>query len=84
MVDWLFWLIAGLVAVAGLGLALLPLWRGSARAERRASYDVQLLRDQLRGVESDLDRGVLSPEEAAASRLEISRRLLAAADAEAA
>jgi cytochrome c-type biogenesis protein CcmH len=84
MVDWLFWLIAGLVAVAGLGLALLPLWRGAARAERRASYDVRLLRDQLREVESDLARGVLSSEEAAASRIEVSRRLLAAADAEAA
>jgi cytochrome c-type biogenesis protein CcmH len=84
MVDWLFWLIAGLVAAAGLGLALAPLWRGVARAERRASYDVQLLGDQLREVDADLARGVLTPDEAAASRVEVSRRLLAAADAEAA
>jgi cytochrome c-type biogenesis protein CcmH len=84
MVDWLFWLIAGLVAVASLGLVLAPLWRGAGRAERRASYDVQLLRDQLREIEADRTRAVLSPDEAAASRAEISRRLLAAAEAEAA
>ena len=84
MVDWLFWLIAGLVAVAGLGLALRRCGAAPRRAERRASYDIQVLRDQLRGVEADLDRGVLSPAEAAASRTELSRRLLAAAEVEAA
>jgi cytochrome c-type biogenesis protein CcmH len=84
MVDWLFWLIAGLVAVTSLGLALAPLWRGAGRAERRASYDLQLLRDQLREIEADRARGVLGLEEAAASRAEVSRRLIAAADAEAA
>jgi len=84
MVGWLFWTIAGLVAIAGLGLALAPLWRGAGRADRRASYDVQLIRDQLRELDADRARGVLSAEEAAASRVEISRRLIAAADAEAA
>ena len=74
----------GFVAIAGLGLALAPLWRGAGRADRRASYDVQLLRDQLREIDTDRARGLLSPDEAAASRAEVSRRLLAAADAEAA
>ena len=43
----------------------------------------QVHRDQLREVDADLARGVLTPAEAAASRIEISRRLIAAADAEA-
>ena len=84
MADWIFWLVAGLVAVASLGLALAPLWRGSGRAGRRASYDMQLLRDQLREIEADHARGLLTAEEAAATRAEVSRRLIAAADAEAA
>ena len=45
---------------------------------------MQLLRDQLREIDADRARGLLSPDEAAASRAEVSRRLLAAADAEAA
>ena len=79
MADWIFWLVAGLVAVASLGLALAPLWRGSGRAGRRASYDMELLRDQLREIEADHARGLLTAEEAAATRAEVSRRLIAAA-----
>ena len=45
---------------------------------------MQVHRDQLREVEADLARGVLSEAEAAATRIEMSRRLLAAAAAEAA
>jgi cytochrome c-type biogenesis protein CcmH len=84
MVEWLFWGVAGLIAFGGLGLALAPMWRGARGAEGRASYDMQVFRDQLREIRSDRERGVLSPAEAAASTTEVSRRLLAAAEAEAA
>ena len=40
--------------------------------------DLALYKDQLREVESDLTRGVLSEDDADAARLEISRRILAA------
>ena len=40
--------------------------------------DLALYKDQLREVESDLARRVLSPDDADAARLEISRRILAA------
>lgn len=80
---WLFWGIAAVGLALVLGALLAPLWRGAGGAERRASFDLQVHRDQLREVEADLARGVLSPAEAAASRIEISRRLIAAADAEA-
>jgi cytochrome c-type biogenesis protein CcmH len=71
--------------VAGsLALVLAPLLRGPDRLARRASHDMQVFRDQVREIDADLARGVLSAEEAAATRIEVSRRLLAAADAEAA
>ena len=80
----MFWLIAAVLAVGCFGLVLAPLLRGAARAERRASYDMQVHRDQLREIEADRARGILSEDEAAATRIEVSRRLIAAADAEAA
>jgi cytochrome c-type biogenesis protein CcmH len=84
MADWLFWTIAAGLALGSLALVFAPLLRGAAPAARRASYDMQVFRDQLREIESDRARGVLSEDEAAATRVEVSRRLLAAADAEAA
>jgi cytochrome c-type biogenesis protein CcmH len=78
-----FWIAAGLLVAGSLILILLPLLRGRGRASRRASYDMQIYRDQLEEVEVELARGILSPEEAEATRIEVSRRLLAAADAEA-
>ena len=81
--EWLFWAIAAALMAGCLGTVFAPLWRGAGRAERRASYDIQVHRDQLREIEADLARGVLSEAEAAATRIEVSRRLLAAADAEA-
>lgn len=75
--------------LAALALALVvacvvlaPLLRETARPERRASYDMQIYRDQLREIDADVARGVLSEDEAAGVRVEISRRLLGAADAE--
>lgn len=81
--DWLFWIAAAAIALAVLAFVLAPLIRGAARPERRASYDMQVYRDQLREIDADLARGVLTEAEAEAVRIEISRRLLAAADAEA-
>ncbi|WP_111428732.1 c-type cytochrome biogenesis protein CcmI [Rhodobacteraceae bacterium DSL-40] len=77
-----FWIVGGVLAVVCLLVVFLPLLRGFGRASRRASYDMQVYRDQLREVETELARGVLTPEEAEATRAEVSRRLLAAADAE--
>lgn len=79
-----FWVIAVIFVLVGLGAVAAPLMRGAGRGARRASYDMQVYRDQLREVEGDLARGVLNADEAEASRTEISRRLLAAADDEAA
>lgn len=81
-VDWLYWGLAAFLAAGSLGLVLAPLWRRAGTAGSRAAYDMQVLKDQLRELEADHARGLLSETEAAATRAEIARRLLAASDAE--
>jgi len=74
----LFWIIcATLVAAIAFALAL-TLIRPRGAAAPAAAQDLQVYRNQLAEVDKDLARGVLSPEEAARSRVEISRRLLEA------
>ncbi len=75
-----FWFIAGFITVAGLGIAVFPLLRGKSSATRRSSYDLQIYRDQLKEIDADIARGTLSESEAKATRNEISRRLLNAAE----
>jgi cytochrome c-type biogenesis protein CcmH len=56
---------------------------GSAASSTRdndAASDLAVYRDQLAELDSDVARGVLPADEAAAARVEISRRLLARAD----
>jgi cytochrome c-type biogenesis protein CcmH len=57
---------------------LAPLLRGSRPGLDRASYDQAVYRDQLQELDRDIARGLTTLDEAAASRLEIQRRLLAA------
>lgn len=72
-----FWVISlgvgGLVAVV-LALAMIRSRRGGAGAR----FDIQVYKDQLAEVGRDLERQVISEEEAGRSRIEISRRLLEA------
>jgi cytochrome c-type biogenesis protein CcmH len=80
--DWVFLAVAAALALVVAGAMLAPLLAGRAGSARRASYDMQVYRDQLREIESETARGVLTEAEAEATRTEIARRLLAAADAE--
>lgn len=76
----LFWIFcAALVIIVGLAI-LAPIWRaqGEAGAETAAGFDLQVYRDQLREVERDLDRRVISAEEAERLRREIGRKVLEA------
>jgi cytochrome c-type biogenesis protein CcmH len=76
----IFWLIAAAMVTLAVALVLRPLMRARPTALRRAAYDLPVYRDQLAEVERDVARGLLNAEEARAARLEIERRLLAAAD----
>jgi cytochrome c-type biogenesis protein CcmH len=69
------------VTLAVLGTVLSPLWQhAGGRLLTRARYDRAVYRDQLAEVERDLARGIVRPDDAAAARREIERRILAAAD----
>jgi len=72
-----FWLLAAfllLLTLVGIGWPLLH--RGPHRAD---ASDVQIYKDQLRELDRDIDRGIVAGGEGEASRIEISRRLLKAA-----
>ena len=67
-----------LLVFAALLAIVAPLLRGSRPVASRGSFDQAVYRDQLRELDRDIARGVISTEEAGAARLEIQRRLLAA------
>jgi cytochrome c-type biogenesis protein CcmH len=74
-----FWLVAAAMLAAMLGRLLWPLLRRDSRPPpTAASYDVAVYVDQLAELERETARGVIGEVEAAAARLEIERRLLAA------
>lgn len=74
------WFVFALMTIAAVFAVLLPLGR-SARAQNQGS-EVAVYKDQLAEVERDLAAGLIAAPEAEAARVEISRRLLAAAGSE--
>lgn len=81
------WFVFALMTVAAIFAVLLPLGR-SGRAQHQGSQDqggeVAVYKDQLAEVERDRVAGLIAAPEAEAARVEISRRLLAAAGSESA
>ena len=74
-----FWLIAAGMT-AGIVLVILypVLFPAGTAARTRAEHDVEVYRAQLSELETDVERGTLSSEEAETARAEIARRLLKA------
>ena len=70
-------LVLGLLTVGGLMVGLM---RAVPASRQRAdtSREIAIYRDQLREIDRDRARGVITGEEEAAARLEIERRLIAA------
>lgn len=75
------WVIIAALVAGVLVMLLVPLARKRPPLPPREEYDVAVYKDQLGEVDRDLDRGLLTDEQAAAARTEIQRRLLAAAAA---
>ncbi len=75
----LFWIVAALVALVVIAIIARPLLRPPVGAQSRAAHDEQVFRDQLAELDRDVARGVLAESEAKAAKVEVSRRLLAAA-----
>ncbi len=74
------WFVFALMTAAAVFAVLWPL--GQRKAVGRAGGESAVYRDQLNEIARDRDSGLIGPAEAEAARIEISRRLLAADDAE--
>lgn len=74
------WFVFALMTVAAIFAVLLPLGR-NGRAQDQGS-EVAVYKDQLAEIERDLAAGLIPAPDAEAARVEISRRLLAAAASE--
>ena len=74
----LFWIICAALALLLAALFALALLRSRVDEEHPAAYDLRIYRDQLKEVERDLARGVLSEADAERIRTEVGRRVLAA------
>jgi cytochrome c-type biogenesis protein CcmH len=74
------WLAVALMTVAAIFAVLWPLARPASRL--RSGSDVAVYRDQLDEIERDRAAGLIADKEAAAAQVEVSRRLIAAADAQ--
>jgi cytochrome c-type biogenesis protein CcmH len=74
----IFMLLFTALALGAVTVVCLPLLRGVTMTAERAQFDRAVYRDQLREVDRDVARGVLSAADAGSARLEIQRRLLAA------
>jgi cytochrome c-type biogenesis protein CcmH len=77
----MLWLLIALLSAAVLGLFAWTLRRSGAA--QGTESDLAVYRDQLAELERDVARGLMPETEAASARLEIQRRLLAAADRDA-
>ena len=74
----MLWFVMALMTAAAIFAVLWPLAR---RTPLRSGSDIAVYRDQLDEIERDRAAGLIGEREAEAARIEVSRRLLAAADA---
>lgn len=73
----MFWILTAVMTVMVAAAILRPfLGRAAAVAEPAAAYDLGVYRDQLREVDRDVKRGVLTDDEAERLRTEIGRKIL--------
>ncbi|MFT5182424.1 MAG: cytochrome c-type biogenesis protein CcmH [Alphaproteobacteria bacterium] len=77
----ILWIIFSGLLAAVLVTVLWPLLRPRAATASRADYDIEVYLDQLRELDRDEQRELIDEVQAAAAKLEIERRLLAASRA---
>ncbi|MEM8732480.1 MAG: c-type cytochrome biogenesis protein CcmI [Pseudomonadota bacterium] len=74
---WTFWIITA-ASAAAVGVAIWATLRRGGTVTEAARSDIAVYKDQLKEIERDLARGILTADQAEATRIEVSRRLLAA------
>jgi cytochrome c-type biogenesis protein CcmH len=74
----MLWFVFALMTAAAIFAVLWPL--GRAGGPQQDGNETAVYRDQLTEIDRDVATGLINPPDAAAARVEISRRLLAAAD----
>ena len=74
------WFVVALMTLAAILAVVWPLTRANRRL--RSGSDVAVYKDQLEEIQRDRNAGLIGESEAEAAQVEVSRRLLAAADAE--
>jgi len=80
--DMLLWLLFAILTAVALAVLLAPLTRAPRAGERAAVGTLAVYRHQLEEIDAEREHGWVSEAEALAARAEVSRRLLASADAE--
>ncbi len=73
----MLWIVIAVLLAGTLAFLVLPLMRRPASESSRDEYDIKVFSDQLAEVDRDMERGVLSGEQAKAARTEVERRMLA-------
>jgi cytochrome c-type biogenesis protein CcmH len=74
----MLWVVFAGMTAAAIFAVLWPLGRGGAA--RRSGSDLEVYRDQIAELTRDRDAGLIADADAEAARVEVSRRLLAAAE----
>jgi cytochrome c-type biogenesis protein CcmH len=77
------WLALALMTIVAALFVIVPMMRSARASTARDNYSLEVYRDQLRELDSDVGRSLLSDDEAKAGRLEIERRMLALTTGEA-
>ena len=72
------WFVFAAMALAAAGLLVWAFLRQPAASGERVDYELEVCRAQLRELERDFERGVVTQDEVEAAKLEIQRRMLAA------
>ena len=76
----MIWLFLAIITIAVVAVLLLPLFRRGVHAEARLQREIAIYRDQLAELEREVAAGLIATEAAAATKLEIERKILASVD----
>ncbi|ARJ66716.1 c-type cytochrome biogenesis protein CcmI [Magnetospirillum sp. ME-1] len=78
----MIWIVFAAMVALTLLVLLRPLLAAPAAAAARSEYDLMVYKDQLGEIARDVERGLMTADQAEAARTEIQRRMLAAAEGE--